>query len=201
MNTVVSLDGYLDEWYPGHRPDPGGSAYVVEPVRPFRAEDESRFWFLDFHWPRGLTPLGLVWNEDGYSWGSQLAAESLSLPTGRGVAQRMAGTHTYASAIPVPDEHERRERAARLRTGLSGFLAGRYALEGPQCLANRCGIRIRADRRQPFGVELDARGQKIVLAREQHDAGVDELAAFDVGHDTHDRVGEGASRGHARPPR
>ncbi len=124
MNTVVSLDGYLDEWYPGHRPDPGGSAYVVEPVRPFRAEDESRFWFLDFHWPRGLTPLGLVWNEDGYSWGSQLAAESLSLPTGRGVAQRMAGTHTYASAIPVPDEHERRERAARLRTGLSGFLAG-----------------------------------------------------------------------------
>lgn len=123
MTAVVPVDEYItEEWYPGFRPGDRRAPFVVEPFGTFTKADEQRFWFLDFHWPRGLTPLGLIWNEEGYSWGSQLAAEQLPLPPGRGITQRIAGTHTYASAIGVEAEGEVRDRAARLRGYLPGFL-------------------------------------------------------------------------------
>ena len=123
MTAVVPVDEYItDEWYPGFRPGAGQAPFVVEPFGTFTKADERRFWFLDFHWPRGLTPLGLIWNEDGYSWGSQLAAERMPLPPGRGIAQRIAGTHTYASAIAVESSREIRDRTARLRGYLPTFL-------------------------------------------------------------------------------
>jgi phosphohistidine swiveling domain-containing protein len=124
MATVIAVDGYVtDEWYPGFRPAFDHAPFVVEPFRTFTRADEERFWFLDFHWPRGLTPLGLIANEDGYSWGTQWAAESMPVPFGRGVTQRIAGTHTYAAAIPIHSEREVAARAARLRRSLPGYLA------------------------------------------------------------------------------
>jgi phosphohistidine swiveling domain-containing protein len=123
VTAVVPVDEYItEEWYPGFKPGDRRAPFVVEPFGTFTKADEQRFWFLDFHWPRGLTPLGLIWNEDGYSWGSQLAAERMPLPPGRGITQRIAGTHTYAGAIPVEDPGEMRDRAGRLRGYLSGFL-------------------------------------------------------------------------------
>jgi phosphohistidine swiveling domain-containing protein len=123
VTAVVPVDEYItEEWYPGFKPGDRRAPFVVEPFGTFTKADEQRFWFLDFHWPRGLTPLGLIWNEDGYSWGSQLAAERMPLPPGRGITQRIAGTHTYAGAIPVDDPGEMRDRAGRLRGYLSGFL-------------------------------------------------------------------------------
>lgn len=86
MATIVPVDEFVtDEWYPGFKPAFEHAPYYVEPFRTFTKEDEKRFWFLDFHWPRGLTPLGLIWNEDGYNWGTQFAAENLPLPPGRGL--------------------------------------------------------------------------------------------------------------------
>ena len=35
---------------------------------PFTKEDESRFWFVDFHWPRGFSPLGYLYVTDCASW-------------------------------------------------------------------------------------------------------------------------------------
>jgi pyruvate,water dikinase len=123
VQTVVPVDEFItDEWYPGFRPGFGHAPFVVEPFRTFSKADEQRFWFLDFHWPRGLTPLGLIWNEDGYSWGSQFAAEQMPLPPGRGITQRIAGTHTYAAAIPVESPREIRVRTDRMREYLPGFL-------------------------------------------------------------------------------
>lgn len=110
------------ERYPGHRPEYTDSAYAVEPFRPYGAQDESRAWFLDFHWPRGLTPLALPALQDGFSWGSQLAAEWLPLPGSRGMTQRLVGTHVYTAAIPVPSAYERQARATRLRPQLNRFL-------------------------------------------------------------------------------
>ncbi|MCW2776145.1 MAG: PEP-utilizing protein mobile subunit [Nocardioides sp.] len=123
MATVVPVDEFVtDEWYPGFKPALDHAGWVVEPFRTFDKADEERFWFIDFHWPRGLTPMGLIWNEDGYSWGTQLAAESLPLPPGRGITQRIAGTHTYAAAIDVTDEWEIGERARRMMQNLPRFL-------------------------------------------------------------------------------
>jgi phosphohistidine swiveling domain-containing protein len=120
---VLGLDDFItDEWYPGFVPSFGHSPYIVEPFRSFSAADADRFWFLDFHWARGLTPLGMIWNEDGYSWGTQYAAEQMPLPSGRGMTQRIAGTHTYAAVIPVRNKLLVAARDKRMRAYLPGFL-------------------------------------------------------------------------------
>lgn len=120
---MLGIEDFItDEWYPGFAPSFGHSPYIVEPFRSFSPADKDRFWFLDFHWPRGLTPLGMIWNEDGYSWGTQWAAEQMPLPTGRGMTQRVAGTHTYAAVIPVRNEREIATRDKRVRAYLPGFL-------------------------------------------------------------------------------
>ncbi len=120
---MLGLDDFItDEWYPGFVPSFGHSPYIVEPFRSFSAADADRFWFLDFHWARGLTPLGMIWNEDGYSWGTQYAAEQMPLPSGRGMTQRIAGTHTYAAVIPVRNKLLVAARDKRMRAYLPGFL-------------------------------------------------------------------------------
>lgn len=121
---MLGIDDFItDEWYPGFAPSFGHSPYIVEPFRSFNAADADRFWFLDFHWARGLTPLGMIWNEDGYSWGTQLAAEQMPLPSGRGMTQRIAGTHTYAAVIPVRNKLLVAARDKRMRAYLPDFLS------------------------------------------------------------------------------
>jgi len=123
MATVIPVDEFIsDEWYPGFKPSYTHAPWYVDPVQTFRKEDEENFWFLDFHWPRGLTPMGLIWNEDGYNWASQLAAEQMPLPPGRGITCRLGGTHTYGSALPVNDPREIGQRAKRLEHSLPPFL-------------------------------------------------------------------------------
>ncbi|MEU7817479.1 PEP-utilizing enzyme [Pseudonocardia sp. NPDC049154] len=138
MANVVPLDEYTGEWYPGFRPEFLASPFIVDGTGPFTKEDEDKFWFLDFHWSRGLTPLAaFTWGQDGYCWGTQHAAEGLPLPPGRGVTSRFAGTHLYGSAIPETDPREIGARANRLGTTLPRFLqnyqqtwaAGRDELE------------------------------------------------------------------------
>src|SRR6266536_1482274 len=124
MATVIPVDEFItDEWYPGFRPGYTHAPWYIDPVQTFRKQDEENFWFLDFHWPRGLTPMGLIWNEDGYNWSSQLAAEQMPLPPGRGITCRLGGTHTYGSPLPVTDVREIGQRARRLERGLPPFLA------------------------------------------------------------------------------
>jgi pyruvate,water dikinase len=58
MATVIPVGEFVsDEWYPGFKPDDDHAPWCVDPVRRFRKEDEKELWFLDFHWPRGLTRL------------------------------------------------------------------------------------------------------------------------------------------------
>ncbi len=124
MTTVIPLDEYIsEEWYPGFTPAFDHAPFYVEPFQTFTKEDEKRFWFLDFHWPRGLTPLALIWNEDGYAWGTQSAAENLPLPPGRGLSVRIAGVHTYASPIDIESGFEIGERAGRMGPYLGNFIA------------------------------------------------------------------------------
>lgn len=138
MANVVPVEPYTGEWYPGYRPEFFEMPYIVDPASPFRAGDENQFWFLDFHWSRGLTPLaGTLWSGDGYCWGTQHAAEELPVPPGRGVTARFAGTHLYGSAIPETDPREVGARAGRMGVNLPHFLqnykqkweAGRDELE------------------------------------------------------------------------
>lgn len=123
MSTIVPVKEFItDEWYPGFKPEYGHTAFACEPIDTFRPEDEDRFWFLDFHWPRGLTPMGLIFLEDGYCWGTQHSAQGLPLPPGKGITQRIGGTHVYASEVPVTSEWEMGFRGARIQQNLPPFL-------------------------------------------------------------------------------
>ena len=124
MANVVPVDDFATgEWYPGYKPEHFDMPWIVDPASPFKPGDEQGFWFLDFHWSRGLTPLAAtLWSGDGYCWGTQHAAESLPLPPGRGVSARFAGTHLYGSALPETDPNEIGARANRIATNLPHFL-------------------------------------------------------------------------------
>ncbi|MEQ9499824.1 MAG: PEP-utilizing enzyme [Deltaproteobacteria bacterium] len=117
LNDLIS-----DEWYPGFKPEYGHSPWVSEPVKTFQPEDEERFWFLDFHWPRGMTPLAIQFMEDGYCWGTQCAAHTLPLPPGKGLSNRIGGTHVYATEVPTTSEWELGFRGARIEKNLPRFL-------------------------------------------------------------------------------
>lgn len=138
MANVVPLEEFTGEWYPGYKPEFFDAPYVVDNASPFKPGDENQFWFLDFHWSRGLTPLAAtLWSSDGYCHGTQHASEELPLPPGRGVTCRFAGTHLYGSPIPETDPREIGARANRLGVTLPHFLqnytsiweAGRDELE------------------------------------------------------------------------
>lgn len=59
MATVIPVDEFVaDEWYPGFKPGYGHAPWCVDPVRTFRKTDEKAFWFLDFHWQRGIPRWG-----------------------------------------------------------------------------------------------------------------------------------------------
>ena len=59
MADVVSVDQFLDGWYPGWKPEHLDNPWLRMKSVPFTKQDEERFWFVDFHWPRGFSPLGM----------------------------------------------------------------------------------------------------------------------------------------------
>lgn len=123
MPEIYPVDEFLtQEWYPGFTPDLIDAPFVAEPARRFSKDDESRFWFLDFHWPRGMVPMGMLWPMDGYTWATQWAAQLLPLPPTNGLAMRMAATHIYGGEVPVDSAWNIGYRAKRMQQNLGPFL-------------------------------------------------------------------------------
>jgi pyruvate,water dikinase len=118
---IVPVDQFLD-WYPGWTPELTDSPWLAERSGPFTKEDESRFWFVDFHWPRGFSPLGYLYITDCSSWATQMAAHNLPLPPGKGLVQRMGGPFPYESEVPTTSEWEIGFRAARIERNMPTFL-------------------------------------------------------------------------------
>ena len=121
MAEIVPVDQFLD-WYPGWTPDLTDSPWVSERSRPFTKEDESRFWFVDFHWPRGFSPIGYLYVTDCASWGTQTAAHFLPLPPAKGLVQRMGGPFPYEGEVSTTSEWELGFRAARIGRNMPSFL-------------------------------------------------------------------------------
>ena len=57
MAEVVPVDQFLER-YPGWKPEHIDNPWLRLKSGPFTKADEDRFWFLDFHWPRGFSPMG-----------------------------------------------------------------------------------------------------------------------------------------------
>ncbi len=121
MAEVIPVDMFL-EWYPGWTPEITNEPWLAEPVRPFTKADEERFWFADFHWPRGFSPIGFLYATDCATWGTQNAAHYLPLPPGEGLAQRMGGPFPFDSEVAVTSEWEVGFRAARIERNMPKFL-------------------------------------------------------------------------------
>ena len=168
MATVIPVDEFItDEWYPGFKPGYTHAPWYIDPVQTFRKEDEENFWFLDFHWPRGLTPMGLIWNEDGYNWSSQLAAEQMPLPPGRGITCRLGGTHTYGSPLPVTDVREIGQRARRLERMLPPFLQNFDAIWGAHAGGGQRELGL-LQRRGPIRAVPEDLRENLIQARQYH---------------------------------
>ena len=121
MAEIVPVDPYL-EWYPGWTPELTDEPWLAERCGPFTKADEGRFWFMDFHWPRGFSPLGYLYITDCSSWGTQTAAHWLPLPPGKGLVQRMGGPFPFESEVPTTSEWEIGFRAARIERTMPPFL-------------------------------------------------------------------------------
>jgi pyruvate,water dikinase len=118
---IVPVDEFL-EWYPGWSPELIDSPWVAERPGPFTKADEERFWFADFHWPRGFSPIGYLYVVDCAAWGTQTAAHWLPLPPGKGLATRMGGPFPYESEVPTTSPWEIGFRAARIERNMPKFL-------------------------------------------------------------------------------
>ncbi len=121
MAEIVPVDQFL-EWYPGWTPELTDEPWVAERPAPFTKADEARFWFADFHWPRGFSPLGFLYVTDCSTWGTQTAAHWLPLPPGKGLVQRLGGPFLYESEVPTTSEWELGFRAARIERNMPTFL-------------------------------------------------------------------------------
>lgn len=134
MSDKFSLDPFVsDELYPGYQPGFKHGAFNVDPLQTFQAVDADRFWLKEGHWPLGIVPLGYTCIEDCL-WGTQWAAQSLPVPTGKGLSCRMAGTHVYNSEIAVTSEWEIARRSAMAALSFPARIAG-FREEWERCVA------------------------------------------------------------------
>ena len=105
-------DHITHEWYPATTlPLPG--PVMEEPFGLFSDADSGRFWLLEGHWSRGMTPL-CVSTANDVLWGTQYGANLYQLPPTKGQAARFSGVHAYASDSPCCSDWEVMQRAARV---------------------------------------------------------------------------------------
>ncbi len=131
MNAKYTLEDFVtDEFYPGYVPGFRHGLVNIDPIRPFSEQDGDGYWLAEGHWPRGIVPLGYSCIE-ACAWGTQWAAQALSLPTGKGLAARMAATHVYNSEVPVTSEWEQQSRGARAAETFPARIGG-FSHEWPR---------------------------------------------------------------------
>jgi len=123
MGMVFPVDDYVGrELFPRFAPEDSDAPLLFEGLGVFRKADEQRLWVLDFHGVEGVPPLGLAVVAEGPILGSQLAADRIPLPTGRGLTARVVGGSLYAAEVPLRSHAELLRRAELAERRLPGLI-------------------------------------------------------------------------------
>ncbi|HZQ28540.1 MAG TPA: PEP-utilizing enzyme [Acidimicrobiales bacterium] len=114
MEVPVFVDGELfPGWARGRGHDLGDAAADADLPVPYGPDDDERLWLLDFHWPRGLTPLGMTTFATTYTQMTHQAATTLEIPTTDGIAVRFVGPFLYITPrMPPPEKVAARRQVA-----------------------------------------------------------------------------------------
>jgi pyruvate,water dikinase len=107
------------ELFPGYPVPPSAG----DGPRPFSPDDDGRSWVLDFHFPQGLTPLGLSTFAVAYAEGTAAGAAIASAPATDGLSIRTVGPNLYVSPRPT-DSATAAARAAEQTSASAARLAG-----------------------------------------------------------------------------
>lgn len=100
-----------EPWYPEAPAGHGGSGGFEDPAV-LRPPDLGRAWHRDFHYPRGVVPLGAALVADLVR-GAQQAVRTLRLSASGGLAARFVGPYVYLGTVRA-DPPSAAERAAAL---------------------------------------------------------------------------------------
>ena len=122
LETISAEELARDPGYPGMQPEYLAQTGYYAPTRTLSQADLTGFWVLEYRWPNGCTPYGLMFCELALTWAMQYASHHSPLPPTNGYDMRVAGTHLFGSELALESEAVLQARDHRLTQRLPRFV-------------------------------------------------------------------------------
>ncbi|MEE3287597.1 MAG: PEP-utilizing enzyme [Pseudomonadota bacterium] len=122
LETISAEELARDPGYPGMQPEYLAQTVYYAPTRTLSEADLTGFWVLEYRWPNGCTPYGLMFCELALTWAMQYASHHSPLPPTNGYDMRVAGTHLFGSELALESEAVLQARDHRLAQRLPRFV-------------------------------------------------------------------------------
>ena len=122
LETISSEELARDPGYPGMLPEYLAETVYYAPFKKLTQSDLTGFWVLEYRWPNGCTPYGLMFCELALTWAMQYASHHSPLPPTNGYDMRVAGTHLFGSELDLEAGAVLEARDQRLAQRLPGFI-------------------------------------------------------------------------------
>ena len=88
IETMSAEELARDPGYPGMVPGHVAQTVYYAPFKKLTEADLEGFWVLEYRWPNGCTPYGLMFCELALTWAMQYASHHSPLPPTNGYASQ-----------------------------------------------------------------------------------------------------------------
>jgi len=122
IETISAEELARDPGYPGMVPGHVAQTVYYAPFKKLTEADLEGFWVLEYRWPNGCTPYGLMFCELALTWAMQYASHHSPLPPTNGYDMRVAGTHLFGSELALDSAAILEARDQRLAQRLPQFV-------------------------------------------------------------------------------
>ena len=122
LETISAEELARDPGYPGMLPEFLAQTVYYAPFKKLTQADLAGFWVLEYRWPNGCTPYGLMFCELALSWAMQYASHHSPLPPTNGYDMRVAGTHLFGSELDLEAGAVLEARDQRLAQRMPSFI-------------------------------------------------------------------------------